>query len=762
MVAKKGALLGKNALRELGQTVDWVRRQQGVDLTTGPQRENADTRPFPVIIGARIGVTATYGAEEVIYDDSASSWEVLENGRTFGDATEDIAPLYELNESANVPEGTLGVVFPRRSKDGLLATWYFADPTGLDDVTHFSHFKNDTSLTFHEGFVFVGNDDMGTKVDGALGPYDRDTPQKFWVEVTSTPGTTGIIVTTDIKFGIAWPEDADHDPTTRVVIKSFPLLEIEDDESVTIWHEGDINFTSGATQPEFPEEVRPSTTLKDAANTAMVEEANTLTTSAGKTFALKGRIVELLFRLSGLRQVTSGDEFEVGGTNVDVINSQCSDFDLSTENEVEFVFDQLSVDVEHGLMQNFSSAAGVNLVLTTLNKWVGMELAPRKATFKHLTSPVTSDSDDEHWKTVITSGGTIYIDEKGHVWKVDAATQPTIENYRYVHCSDTGEDDLIFSSQQADVIVEVDGNCYEEAQDTTEDDATDPVPTVVDTFSDCSTCNAAGENEIWYRCDNDVEVARYDPSNAPENDYAWLCLSSIYVKCYGGNLSSESALEPSFIEQCGTAPTECADLVGRPVSDDFGGTGCDSGDFGDIPWNLLYKQTLHDPNTQFNAGQMEVELNSPSGQKLEGWSTRDIGHVGDFVFRKNYTSLSRTSGDIGLVTNCIVSGGLYQGSRFMSGSVNKIDWATGFTNISAGAHLSGYLEFSRVGNTLSLKFNGTTYKTWTVSGTLDRFDFGLFAYSGNPSKANANLTGNTLVNGSSTDISIDPTGDSCT
>jgi len=70
------------------------------------------------------------------------------------------------------------------------------------------------------------------------------------------------------------------------------------------------------------------------------------------------------------------------------------------------------------------------------------------------------------------------------------------------------------------------------------------------------------------------------------DDFAWICSGAVWVKPYNDSLTATSATDPTVLEQCGTTPTDCGDLVGWPATDLFDGVGCSSASVGDTNWGL--------------------------------------------------------------------------------------------------------------------------------------------------------------------------------
>lgn len=277
------------------------------------------------------------------------------------------------------------------------------------------------------------------------------------------------------------------------------------------------------------------------------------------------------------------------------------------------------------------------------------------------------------------------------------------------------------------------------------------------------------DNELWKRCDNNADAAVITAGRIT-HDYAWLCLSSIWVKCYfsGTTTSSATSPAPDFLLQCGTTPTSCASLVGWPCSDDFGGTGCNTGSVGDTNNGIRWSNTIVSPSTQAVVGGALRMTVQPTG--------------GSYVQAQlNNTSIS---GDLTLSVDLTVNGAkptvgldyhyLYLEQYFLWATAVWIErWSIGAewrysatiegTSVASSVPMSGppsSLKLTRVGTTVTAYVDGASVGTGSTSRT--------FAYTairsqsgGRTDVIESDWDNFVLVDGSSNPIYIDPTGGAC-
>jgi hypothetical protein len=234
------------------------------------------------------------------------------------------------------------------------------------------------------------------------------------------------------------------------------------------------------------------------------------------------------------------------------------------------------------------------------------------------------------------------------------------------------------------------GVCWELVGETTDDDD----DTVTDqTFDDCTTCIGDGTDvNVWLKCSDDSTAALIDTPSSPDDDYAWLCLSNVWVKCYNWAVDEGTADNPDYLEQCGTTPLDCTDLVGWPGSDDFGGTGCDSGAVNDTNYDIRWTETeVGTPTYSVGGGKLNVSIDEP-GASIPvsddfGGVAPNSGSIGDGFWTARWTK--------NIVTNDITSDAIAAGDLTLVISPNATAGSQSiFYQINQSSNHSGdfYIE----------------------------------------------------------------------
>lgn len=93
--------------------------------------------------------------------------------------------------------------------------------------------------------------------------------------------------------------------------------------------------------------------------------------------------------------------------------------------------------------------------------------------------------------------------------------------------------------------------------------------------------------EQWKDCVTNIDNAILDTAQTTQA-YAWLCIGGVWKRSYYDRGATGIATNPSVLEQCGTTPASCSDLVGWPASDYFNGVGCNSGVTHDTNWKVRW------------------------------------------------------------------------------------------------------------------------------------------------------------------------------
>jgi len=276
-------------------------------------------------------------------------------------------------------------------------------------------------------------------------------------------------------------------------------------------------------------------------------------------------------------------------------------------------------------------------------------------------------------------------------------------------------------------------------------------------------------NEQWKDCDTDTNQAVLSQAHT-DVDFAWLCLGGTWVKCYNDSSTSTAATDPTVLKQCGTTPTECADLVGWPVSDDFDGTGCNSGTYLDDNWNIRYANTYLNgtTTTAITAGKVYLTAEYISGVAAGNMPrTGSISHAGDFDVKVNF-NLSTFPTDAG-GTECysalrvVIGGTNYEVERY-AGTTQRARVQYGGTNYGdvANSTTVGVFRITRVGSTITFYIDSTVIRQdySGPTGNLTAVAFNIF--NNRMVAIAANFDNLTALNGiGGSNILIDPTGDSC-
>jgi hypothetical protein len=496
-------------------------------------------------------------------------------------------------------------------------------------------------------------------------------------------------------------------------------------------------------------------------------------TSVGSTdndLLVEAEFLDTEVRGGGIEKMTEGTAVKMYGLTDSTFSQAVFDV-INTDTIDEITFQGLNIELEsdHGLMQTMDNSTAISdVIIKSDGKWIGIE---KGGVFWDMGSPVTSTGDAEHWfstgaLTIASSTDTmeLFFDVKGRCWKYNSSTQPPpVDNWRYRHCSDpTGNPDLIFASQQANSVILVDDECYDEVGET-EEDVTSPAPTVSNTYSTCAACEADKDKEYWKKCSDDTDVAVLTDVHT-DVDYAWLCISSAWVKCYNDRPTSVTSTNPTVLKQCGLvgAPTSCLDLTGWP-SDDFStATGCDTASIGDQNYDVRWSPVTGNYVFSMNGSQFQA-----ANTTFEGWElvTNTTGSSGDRETEVDWSGTFGSGTDIRLaILEFRIGGGFYTLGRVKSSSgVTDGYW------VKVGVSTVYTLEQSDASGTLKMFYDTSASEVkFYINGVLK------YTRSSVTGNATAVKLGGQGVNqtikmdnfrfddGAGTSILIDPSGESCT
>jgi len=545
-------------------------------------------------------------------------------------------------------------------------------------------------------------------------------------------------------------------PTGTLVTRT-PLLSVVSD-GIIMKHEGDIWYDSVFT-PSYGIDYRAS--VENNGKYFGVKEQTKTADDVAFTYFIEGIIYNdksLAGEMVDHTEDTDNDIIKFGGVDEDDAHEYTDEIDTTVENEITFARKSLAYKTRSGLVELLESGAAPDVIIKALNKWISIEAG---GVFKHLNSPAITDSG-ERWKTLVVSkdgGGTytIYIDNKGHIWKVDEDDQPPPEdNWRYEHCSDPSTyPDIILPAVAADDVILKDDQCYKVIGETEAATTGGPAD---DTYASCAACEGALTNEQWKRCDNDADLAILTEAHT-DVDFAWLCSGAVWVKAYLDANTATAATDPTVLKQCGTTPTECADLVGWPASDDFGGVDCNSGAVGDTNHGVKWRVTAGYAIAAGVLGHSGIADNETTS------NINTVGYTGDFTIEMDWaiTSLSGSTSSRHNYMFCQIGG--VEWSAYIQGSNKQLFYrVNGSPSNISNSISAGKWRIKRVGSTVTLSWhNGTSWSDLgNTSNTSAITRLSLFDWMRGGSAGSGNWDNVIIIDGSSADILIDPTGEACT
>lgn len=475
-------------------------------------------------------------------------------------------------------------------------------------IKHFAPNDDGTNLSLHEGIVFYGSEseDDGIELPGA-GPFALDTDRKLYVEITSSPeaGTEAAAVTATVQNTTGdWPKELVFGSTGDITI-NWRLGEILDDD-YTDFYDGDVHLPYPL-QPTFPTgDYRVLSTNPTAGYLLTGKDGDAISTPAGKNIILRAKRLQTNIQGGTVRDMyedASSSEIVIGGETDDINQDFWTDIDVSTEDEWTFKSKNVILDLEFGLGQELTLAAEADAhTIKADGVWIRFE--KDTGDVQHI-GPSSSRvwGDLEHDGTNWTFNGvtgpnlTLGIDEKGHVHDIEidgtsAAPPEDTTNYKYENCLTPGGGDTIVLDQNHGAVVATGSTCWLFLATTT-DAVTES--SVDGTFADCSDCLDTTAFR-WIDCDTSAIVDNVNPATpgSPVNDFAWYCSGATWHRAKNAGPVSGVEFGWPWLDQCGNAPTSCADLVGWPSSDNFGGSGCNSGAFNDTDWGIRgYAQTKY-------------------------------------------------------------------------------------------------------------------------------------------------------------------------
>lgn len=631
------------------------------------------------------------------------------------------------------------------------------------------------NLRISDGYVWVGDSTAAEVTDGGTG-WDPDIDRVFYVETTTAFDTitqvTGTIQTASMDAFL------DDTSTASTLITKTMICKAVDGE-ITVRHEGDIYFQSLYT-PSYSEGYRGA--AENEGNLLTTKEINGTDEDAAFTYFMRFRKSLHKFLGGELVKMTEDEEYQLGGVDEDDDFDYTDAIDTGTENQVTFGRTKMLYKLNSGLSEKFEKEAAADVILKALGKWVGIE---QGGTFLHLNSPVDSTAHPDHWFTLtITSSCTltiqqgapqslssvtIYVDKKGHIWRIETDDQPPpTTNYRYIHCSDPATySDIILAAQEANPVIDISDQCYKYAGPI-QANSNSAAPTT--TYADCAICEGSKTNQQWVYCSGGANAAVLSPGHTTVS-VAWLCIGGVWAKCEFSHLTAAVATDPSVLKQCGVVnPTLCVQLVGWPAAEGLTGTGCDSGTYGDTNWGIRWKELYSDGNTSITGGKIRLTVDSGApkifGEENQAVATGDFTYIGR-VDMVNFTANNAISqsGNLRLHDTA--------GNLVAQIYINKINaddnnkWQIEVNNPGAEIIITNwsnnfaYFRIIRTGSTIRFYYssNGTSWtdtgKTLSSSADINPSVIGFSRWTG----------GNVICDWSALSYTgfanIDPTGDAC-
>lgn len=433
-------------------------------------------------------------------------------------------------------------------------------------------------------------------------------------------------------------------------------------------------------------------------------------------------------------------------------------FDIEYDtNEVDFRKATVTSVLSNGMVQEYTTGAAVSAGMVTSKDWIAINNG-QILHVNHSDPWAQITHDGTNWTDGTLTGPSCekFYGTRGHMTKyiIDNTTvEPPADqtNWQYVNCLD--EADFLVADESTDQVFAANGACWTLQGMTT--DSTDIASFSAD-YTDCTDCIGDRTAEEWQPCGGGTPLY-LDPTAGPDDELAWLCVGGTLQKYEFISNSPGTITAHDYLEQCGDDLTDCSDLVGWPASDDFDGSVCNSGAFGDTNWDQRWNVVVGSNPTIVNNS-----MDCDSGGATGATQLRNYGS-GDFTITTEFSNASWSNNttnfpDLGEIF-LKIGGTNYRGylqHEVIAGTRYWIWSPAGGTSAVSASKSTGKIEFVRSGTSLSLYLDDALKKTWTISGDLTQISVYV---------ANADITTQfsyfSFVDGSSNDVYIDPTGDAC-
>jgi hypothetical protein len=451
-----------------------------------------------------------------------------------------------------------------------------------------------------------------------------------------------------------------------------------------------------------------------------------------------------------------------------------TELDDETADQLNYTFDEEKVTTKRGLIKTWNTTAAKTTKVFKAIKWLGIE---KGGTIKHrryksdwgvfevdFSNSLCGWTPDGGAKVTGAVGDQTF-DTQGHLRAVTVdgtlfEPDPDATHFKYRHCTDpAGNPDVVYDTSHA--VIESVGECYQFLT-VTEDETT--IASITASYADCTTCATTATNQQWKKCADDVNAGILAPG-ATDQVYAWLCISSVYVKCYFSALTSTTATNPTVLEQCDGA-LDCADLVGVPASDSFGADNCDSA-YNDAIWKIRWAESgFTGGDLSTGGGNLSWTSNSGFAQLFNNANTlSDVSHEASFSGlslpsggNATFALLLRQDGGSNYIQIYRVNDSAGAGQRL------KVSYVNGGSDTivvdEANSSTSGAFKITYDGTDFKAYWNGALKYTLTATFAVnpEMYTGGTFTGSISTTISAVNVT----KLSDSGKIYIDPTGESCT
>jgi len=464
------------------------------------------------------------------------------------------------------------------------------------------------NLTFslNDGIVYLGAEGSGTTVTASA--YDINTTGTLYIEITAGADSS-IIVDPNVQltFGnLASLDVYELDVPGKELTLRIPLGEIVADATLGYniykrYHDGDINMIKPY-MPDVNADVQGpqfNDVVLAAVKTLMGISDSTADGALETLMELREQTPRI--EQGGIERLEDGtDTKKIEGWS-ETLNSSEFEVDDGAEDELGFLSTVYEDIYKFGIRQNGVTESSSTNKYFVFDEWLGL----KNLSFYHKQSPLVSQSDSTHTGAIVRidlvnskiyidgvekspADVEFYFDNNGHLALIDEDTlTPLPTRYLYVPCDGSGTPSIVVSSDLGQV-VDFDsdpGTCYDQVGEV-ELALTDPAPTVINTYTDCSTCTGSADKTQWKKCSDDSDAVIYASGAGPDSDYAWIEIASAWVEAYNSSTTTATPTSPvpCFVDPSSTevpvaqrvTPASCIDVKYDAFGDDFSGSSINS------------------------------------------------------------------------------------------------------------------------------------------------------------------------------------------